>query len=697
MSLGLVFLILALNVFELISKESTSVIINNLEKKLLLVTNNFEFKSKNDIEALTIANDLLHHYRNSDPQKAIKFGENFINQTKNWNDSPAKAITFTKMGNIYHDLGKYHLAIDNYSSALKIFEKIKDSTSICSSYNDIGYIFSKLQMYDMAIKNYFAGTNYVKYNNDKSYINNLAHAYSNISYDFFNLKQVDSAIYYGKKSRELFRSINSRERIAQLNNYLAEYYAYNNDFNTALSINKSNLDILDTFLIEDRRYLGHTYRIMSKLYIKLDNKNQALESIEKAIKILEEIDLFAELNKCLVIKSNILKSQDKIQDAIVVLEEALKISKNRNSFTENLINTEGLANLYNLKGDLKKSIYYYNLNKILYDSLINIYNKEIVNKVNVGDELKNKDLKLELISKKNEINGLWLKVLGFSIILFFIFFLIIYLQFKNKSKINEQLKKVLNEVETTNLKLKNSERNLLEINRTKDRFFGLIAHDLRGPISSFHTATGLLIDEFETLSNSEKLDFLLLIKDNAKRLSNLLNSLLQWAKSQQGQIIPNPSNIDVNSIVEETIHVLKPLANKKHIKLVNQVDKNHCVKVDSGMIGTTLNNIINNSIKFSYPHNEIILRSFEIIENNKNYIALEIEDFGIGIDPERLKTILSIEFNNSTPGTENEEGSGLGLVLAKEFIEKNNGIIKIKSEFEIGTVITICLPKCDKI
>lgn len=655
---------------------------------------------KNNYVQLKNCNDLLHFYRNNDPKLALLFAKLLEPQLKQFSSHPSIANFTTKVANIYHDIGKYHLAIDYYSKSLYVFIDLKDYPAACNSYNDIGYIFSKLKIRDFALKNYFLGVNTVlKSNpkdinfNKKEYYFSLAHSYSNISYEYFDLNKIDSAIYYGKKSKKLFLESKNINRVAQLNNYLVEFYLGKKDFKSAEKLLNENFMMLDTNLVEDTRYLGHTYRIKSKYMIEIGNLTEALNNIDTAISILNQIELHREIDKCYNIKANLLVNLGRINEALEIGKFAYNISKKRDSFTENLNNTGLLAKLFQNLNAYDSSIYYYQLNKSLNDSLFNIYKLDIINKFNVENELKNQELKVALISKKNEINSLWLKVLGFGMIIILIFFIIIYLQFQNKTKINKQLKKVVNELENTNLKLKNSENNLIEINRTKDRFFGIIAHDLKSPISSFHTATGLLVDEFENLSNEEKLEFLQLIRNNAKRLSNLLNSLLQLAKSQLGQIIPNSSNIDVYHITEEAFQILLPLANKKNIKLINQVDKTHFIYVDIGMIGTTFNNLINNSIKFSYPYNEIIVRSFEVIENKINYIAIEIEDFGVGIEKERLKNILSIEFNNSTPGTQNEEGSGLGLMLTKEFVEKNNGKIKIKSQFEIGTIITLYLPK----
>lgn len=671
----------------------------NIDTKKI-VEQNYKLKI-NDYAQLKNCNDLLHFYRNNDPKLALLFVKLLEPQVKQFKNHQAKANFTTKVANIYHDIGKYHLAIDYYSKSLDVFIDLKEYPAACNSYNDIGYIFSKLKLRDFALKNYFLGVNTVlKSNpkdsnyNEKEYYYSLAHSYSNIAYEYFDLNKVDSAIFYGKKSKNLFIKINNINRIAQLNNYLVEFYLSKKDFKTSEKLLNDNLMMLDTNLVEDTRYLGHTYRIKSKYMIEIGNDIEALNNIDTAIVILNQIELHREVDKCYNIKANLLVKLDRVEEAIKIGNIAYNVSKQRDSFTENLNNTELLAKLYNINKTYDSAIYYYQINKSLNDSLFNIYKLDIINKFNVENELKNQELKVALISKSNEVNRIWLTVLGGSIVVILIFFIILYKQFRNKSVINDKLRNAIKEIEDTNFKLQTSQQKLLDSNRQKDRFFGIIAHDLRGPISSFHTATGLLIDEFENLTDEDKLDFLKLIKDNAQRLSKLLNSLLSWAKSQQGQIIPTPTKVNVNSLINDSVSTLNHLAIKKNIKLINNSNEKDCIEVDVNMLNTSLNNVINNAIKFSHQYSSIQINTFEEKINNLDYIAIEVKDSGVGIEDDRLEKLLSLEFNSSTLGTNNEEGSGLGLILTKEFVEKNKGQLRIMSQLGIGTSIIISLPKC---
>ncbi len=669
-----------------------SVLVDSLLKELDKITDNGILK-KNDENSLIMFNEILHFYRYKNLDEAIEFANKYEKQIRKFKKSNQKATTYNKIGNIYHDLGKYNLAIENYSECLNIFKELKEPIGICNSYNDIGYIYSKLQIYDLAIKNYFLGASYTKSMINDDFVKSYAHTLSNIAYDYFNLNKVDSAIYYGEKSKKMFVKVQRYIKTAQLNNYLAEFYADKKLIAKSISLTDENLQNLDTTIIEDIRYLGHTYRIRAKLFYYQKQYDLSILNINLALKLLEKIELYSEINKCYNVKSVVLNKMGRIDEAIQVAELSYKMSSERNSFTENYNNVDLLANLYEQKKDFTKSIYYFKISKVLSDSLFDNYNKEIVNKFNIENELKNKELQLELISKKDEIDNLWVTILTYFICLSIVVFIIFYFLLKKQIKTNNNLNNSIIEKDKLNEKLITSENNLIEINNTKDRFFGIISHDLKGPISSFYTATGLLIEDYEKIDDKEKLELLILIKDNAFKLSELLKSLLNWARSQQGQLVPNPTKINVSIFIQASIDLLKHLALNKEIKLINSVKNDIYIEIDKSMFANVLNNIINNSIKFSYPHSQIVIRDFIIQKDNKDYLAIDIEDKGVGIKEENLQYLFKIEHQIITYGTMKEEGTGLGLILCKEYMNKNNGDIIIKSSEGFGTTVTLILDK----
>ncbi len=248
----------------------------------------------------------------------------------------------------------------------------------------------------------------------------------------------------------------------------------------------------------------------------------------------------------------------------------------------------------------------------------------------------------------------------------------------------------------THLELKKSKdiineqnKDLSELNATKDKFFSIIAHDLKNPISNFRDLTKVLVDNFSNLSDPEKLDYLTMMNKSSEKLFLLLDNLLEWSRSQRGLIQFVPVQIDVNYIIDNMISLMKPSAEKKNISLVKNITEEISLIADVNMLNTILRNILSNSIKFTELNGQITIG----VKNFNNYIEFYIEDTGIGISPDNITKLFNIDSNISTLGTSNEKGTGIGLILCKEFIEKHKGKIWVESEIGSGTKFTFVIPK----
>ena len=238
------------------------------------------------------------------------------------------------------------------------------------------------------------------------------------------------------------------------------------------------------------------------------------------------------------------------------------------------------------------------------------------------------------------------------------------------------------------LSLKESEKKFRELNSTKDKLFSIIAHDLRSPFNGILGLSELLIENFKNseTTNSEK--YLRFINSSAKNTLALLNNLLNWAKSQTGQISFNPQKIDLIQIIQEIIEIKNPQAKLKnitiHIIQSNEIE----IYADKNMLMLILRNLISNAIKFTKPDGNINIA----LTSNENQIEITISDNGIGIPKEKLKTLFNTTSNKTSLGTEYEKGSGLGLILCREFVEKHGGIIWVESEVGKGSDFKFKLP-----
>ena len=236
---------------------------------------------------------------------------------------------------------------------------------------------------------------------------------------------------------------------------------------------------------------------------------------------------------------------------------------------------------------------------------------------------------------------------------------------------------------------------LENLNNTKDKFFSIIAHDLRNPFTGIISLSDLLENKLELEKNessSEILKYIQMIKVSSKSAFNLLENLLHWAKSQTGSIKLNPQTILLKKTLNTSITLISGNAFRKNITIENNVPDDIRIFTDESLVSTILRNLLTNAIKFSYQ-NGIIVVSTKI---KNDFLEISISDSGVGIDSSNIEKIFKIDSKFSKPGTENEKGTGLGLVLCKEFTELLGGKIWATSELGVGSTFTFSLPLKEK-
>lgn len=238
--------------------------------------------------------------------------------------------------------------------------------------------------------------------------------------------------------------------------------------------------------------------------------------------------------------------------------------------------------------------------------------------------------------------------------------------------------------------LKNREISFRELNASKDRFFSILAHDLKNPFQVLLSSSELLNDYYEKYDDIGRKKVIKRISSTSNKAYKLLANLLTWSRSQIGAIDYNPESFNLKALVTNLEIESKELLDKKKIHFLNSITDNLSVLGDKSMIEIVLRNLINNAIKFTNQGGEIYLSAQK--SNVNNLIEISVKDTGVGIDDTKIKHLFRIDKNYSTIGTEGEEGTGLGLILCKELIKKHNGKIKVKSSIGIGSTFTFYLP-----
>ncbi len=261
-----------------------------------------------------------------------------------------------------------------------------------------------------------------------------------------------------------------------------------------------------------------------------------------------------------------------------------------------------------------------------------------------------------------------------------------YIEKLHKNKI--ELEANSEELRDLNSRLLESELKLKKLIADKDKFLFIISHDLRTPFNSVLGFSEILLSDVDILSPNEIKLFANHIHESAGNLVNLLTSLLEWARMRNGKADYKPEIIELEEIVDETILVLYDNAHKKNIQLQRDIMNNLSVYADRKMISSILQNLLYNAIKFTFRGGNIRISAHE--ENE--YIRISVRDSGIGISERDISRLFKIEEQCSIPGTENEKGTGLGLLLCKELVEINNGRIWVESKLDKGSTFNFTLP-----
>jgi signal transduction histidine kinase len=248
---------------------------------------------------------------------------------------------------------------------------------------------------------------------------------------------------------------------------------------------------------------------------------------------------------------------------------------------------------------------------------------------------------------------------------------------------------MIEELEKAKAALERNEGELRKANIAKDKFFSIIAHDLRNPIAGVLTVSELLTRSFDKLEERKIKELCGLILEGTRQAMELLESILQWARTQTGRIEYRPRPVGLLEISRSTVDLLHPMAEHKEIEITLRVDREACAYADENMLSTVLRNILSNAIKFTPRGGTVVLSARERDE----CIELSLSDTGIGMRPEELEKLFRIDTHFSSKGTEDERGNGLGLAICKEFVELNRGTISVRSTPGEGSVFTVCLPK----
>ncbi len=256
---------------------------------------------------------------------------------------------------------------------------------------------------------------------------------------------------------------------------------------------------------------------------------------------------------------------------------------------------------------------------------------------------------------------------------------------------------IFNTYDTTEKKekeelLEKTSHQLKELNEMKDKFISVLAHDLRGPVANQKALNNLILDDYDNMDDAMRKDLLAALKDSSDNLYNLLENLLEWSKSQSGNTPVSKEKINFEKEIAPLVSEFRVWANQKNITINCNIKDNISVIADKHLTRTVLRNLISNAVKFTHEGGTVTISTAIIHEKNKAFLKINITDNGIGMNEEKIQSLFKPEKAYSTHGTSNEQGTGLGLILCKEFTGLQDGKLMVDSVVNKGSTFSFTLP-----
>jgi signal transduction histidine kinase len=375
--------------------------------------------------------------------------------------------------------------------------------------------------------------------------------------------------------------------------------------------------------------------------------------------------------------------------ALFYLHRALQIAQQHRFKSLELDVYEELAQLHANTGSYASAYNWMVRYDTLYKAVFNENQSEKIMQLRSRYEQEINEKEILQLQSESQVQKMLNKLFVIFIVIIVALAIIIAVNLRSKKAINQMLAERNLQISDAIQKISESEDELQKLNTSKDRIFSVVAHDLRNPVAAVTGFSELLYDNFDEFPVDTQKEYLLQILQGTLRIENLLENLLIWARSQMKAVKYDPETLDVKGLLTDCIREMKANLDHKKVECHLEVNSDCIVFADKTMMYTVFRNLIINAIKFSFPGGKIRITS-ETTDIGSNIM---VSDEGIGIQPEIQKRLFSANEVVSTPGTTGESGSGLGLVICKEFLERNQGEIHVESEPGNGSTFIVSLPK----
>ena len=574
-------------------------------------------------------------------EAALLFGED--------NNSEYLGTVYTRLGNIYNVLGRMDKSLEYHALALNIQEKTNDSISMAHSYNNLGNVYLGLKDYKTALIFYNKAVVMSRLVENEFLLPTL---YNNMGLANEGLDDYTKALEYYRLAIELARKTNNTEvRVSSL---------------------------------------MHT----GTVYITLNESSRAMIALMEAQRLVNSIpDRYLKATVATSLAQFYLH-EERYDEAITSFKDALSLSKGIDSFPLLLEIYYGISEAFMGKEDYKRASEYMILHSDMADSIYDTKSNERLNYLRVGFESQTIERENQLLKQQNIYSQLALDrqrtirnllIIISVIVVLSAFFLYSLIQSKNEKNLllAERNMQVVKQKDELNHLYKEQ----YKLNETKNKFFSIIAHDLKSPFQTILGFSELLSYEYENLTEQQRID----ASKNILKVSNetfrLIENLLEWGRTQTGTANATFKTFNVRDLVLNTLPVFDSQLEKKNLKIITDLPPLLQGWADPDMIMAVIRNLVSNAIKFSPIGSQISINT----RMSQNRIYISVVDSGEGIPQDIKDRLFTFDPKVQRTGTQGERGTGLGLTLCKEFMELNDGNIEFESEPGEGSTFSIVM------
>ncbi len=632
---------------------------------------------------------LVNHYRYNDPQTALQYLYKLIETDEKLNDEISLAKTYQTGGSLHYSLGSFARAKEMFQQALDKYTEQKNINAQYEVNSLLAGVYYAQGNLPLAAETYLKVLRYHEEKNDKaallSVLTSLGSIYSRQNNFSKALEYNLRALRIYEESSDRFRTLVSYDNVGNIYLRQGNLHKANEFFNKSLKMYRE---------LDNKAGEASTLYLLGNISDKQDDAEQALVYYQQSADIAKTLKSQPmQATAELAIAHNYAKLK-LYQKAITSYQNAIKLAKQLDMKIELEEAYRGISLAYSSIKQQQKATTFGELSRELKDSLYNDSSLKKLADLQLIYETEKKQQQIELLSKEQQLKEFELtrerdmqKFWRYAMIaLGFVIVVLIYFSVQN-SRIAKNLRKQKNELEISNREIIAQKEQLNQLNNVKDRFFSIISHDLRNNLTAMKLYFDLISNpDYKPADHKE---ITKQISGSVENTIDLLENLLVWASAQIKGVPIHIRQLSLHSLIEQNISLLAGTSHQKNIQTNNLVNENITALGDIDMINLVLRNLISNAIKFTHENGSINISC----NSNENIRVVCVKDNGIGISKENLAKLFDAHLHPTTKGTGNEKGTGLGLMLCKDFIERNNGKIWVESEKNKGTSFYFSLPK----